>query len=96
MSFKEIMQLVLKQTQRRRLLIPLPFALARVKAAVLGLLPNPILTLDQVRMLERDNVVSEGALGLRDLGIVPEAAEAILPSYLWRFRKHGEFETVSP
>jgi NADH dehydrogenase len=96
MTFKEIMQLVLKQTQRRRLLIPLPFALARMKAAVLGLLPNPILTLDQVRMLERDNVVSEGALTLSDLGIVPTAAEAILPSYLWRFRKRGEFEVVSP
>ena len=96
MTFKEIMQLVLKETHRKRLLIPVPFALARIKAAVLGLLPNPILTLDQVRLLEQDNVVTEGAPGLRDLGIVPVAAEAILPSYLWRFRKHGEFEAVSP
>jgi len=72
-----------------------PFALARIQAAVLGLLPKPLLTLDQVRLLQSDNVVSEGALTLRDLGIVPEAAEAILPSYLWRFRKTGEFEALS-
>ena len=96
LTLKEIMQIVLKQTHRRRLLVPVPFALARLKGAVLGLLPKPLLTLDQVRLLERDNVVAEGALTLRDLGIVPIAAEAILPSYLWRFRKHGEFEIVSP
>jgi NADH dehydrogenase len=96
LTFKQIMQLVLKQTHRKRLLMPVPFAAARVQAAFLGLLPKPLLTLDQVKLLERDNVVTEGALGLRDLGIVPIAAEAILPSYLWRFRKHGEFEIVSP
>jgi len=95
MTMKQIMQLVLKETHRRRLLVPVPFVLARIQAAVLGLLPKPLLTLDQVRLLQSDNVVSEGALTLRDLGIVPEAAEAILPSYLWRFRKTGQFETVS-
>jgi uncharacterized protein YbjT (DUF2867 family) len=95
MTMKQIMQLVLKETQRRRLLLPVPFALARIKAAILGLLPKPLLTLDQVRLLQSDNIVSEGALTLRDLGIIPEAAEAILPSYLWRFRKTGQFEAVS-
>jgi uncharacterized protein YbjT (DUF2867 family) len=96
MTMKQVMQLVAKETHRRRLLLPVPFALARIKAAFLGLLPKPLLTLDQVRLLQSDNVVSDSALTLRDLGIVPEAAEAILPSYLWRFRKTGEFETVSP
>jgi NADH dehydrogenase len=96
LTLKQVMQLVLKQTHRKRLLVPVPFAIARLQAAVLGLLPKPLLTLDQVKLLERDNVVADGALGLRDLGIVPIAAEAILPSYLWRFRKHGEFEIVSP
>jgi uncharacterized protein YbjT (DUF2867 family) len=95
LTFKQIMQLVLKQTHRKRLLMPVPFAVARVQAAVLGLLPKPLLTLDQVKLLQRNNVVADGALGLRDLGIAPIAAEAILPSYLWRFRKHGEFEIVS-
>jgi len=94
MTLKDIMQLVLKETHRKRLLVPVPFALARIKAAVLGLFPKPLLTLDQVKLLQSDNVVSAGALNLRDLGIVPTAAEAIVPSYLWRFRRQGEFEPV--
>jgi NADH dehydrogenase len=94
-TFKEIMQLVLKETHRKRILLPVPFALARLKAAFLGLLPNPLLTLDQVRMLEVDNVPSEGAAGLRELSVTPTPAETILPTYLWRFRKHGEFEAVT-
>ncbi len=96
MTFKAVMQLVLKETHRKRFLVPVPFAIARIQAAVLGLLPKPLLTLDQLRLLERDNVVSEGALTLKDIGILPTAAEAIVPSYLWRFRKHGEFEPVAP
>ncbi len=95
MTLKEIMELMLKETRRNRLLLPIPFGLARVQGVVLGLLPKPLLTLDQVRLLESDNVVSEGALTFRDLGIVPEAAGAIIPSYLWRFRKHGEFEPAT-
>lgn len=95
MTLKEIMELVLKETRRRRILLPTPFGLARVQGVVLGTLPKPLLTLDQVRLLETDNVVSEGALTFRDLGIAPEAVAAIVPSYLWRFRKHGEFETVT-
>jgi NADH dehydrogenase len=92
MTLKEIMELTLKEIRRSRLLLPVPFGLARVMGAVLGLLPKPLLTLDQVRLLENDSVVSEGAATFRDLGIVPEAAGAIIPSYLWRFRKHREFE----
>jgi len=92
MTLKNIMELVLKETRRSRILLPIPFGLARVKAIALGLLPKPLLTVDQVRLLETDNVVSEGALTFRDLGIAPEAAGGIVPSYLWRFRKHGEFE----
>ena len=92
LTFKQIMELVLKETHRKRLLVPVPFGLARVKAVFLGLLPKPLLTVDQVRMLESDSVVSDGALTFRDLGIMPEAPGAIIPSYLWRFRKHGEFE----
>jgi NADH dehydrogenase len=95
LTFKELMQLMLRETHRKRILMPVPFALARIKAAFLGLLPKPLLKLDQVRLLETDNVVASDALTLRDLGIAPMAAEAILPSYLWRFRKEGQFETVS-
>jgi NADH dehydrogenase len=96
LNFAELMRLVLKQTNRKRILLPIPFGIARPLGAIMGLLPNPMLTLDQVRMLERDNVTAAGAPGLRELGITAIAAEAILPSYLWRFRKEGEFETVVP
>lgn len=95
MSFKQILQLVLKETRRKRALVNIPFPIARFQAALLGILPKPMLTLDQVRLLGSDNVVADGALGLRDLGIAPTAAEAIVPSYLWRFRKHGQFEQVA-
>lgn len=95
MTLKEVMELVLKETRRSRFLVPVPFGLAKLTAIALGLLPKPLLTFDQVRLLETDNVVSEGALTFRDLGIVPEALAAILPSYLWRFRKRGEFEAAA-
>ena len=90
-TFKEIFQLLLREIRRRRLLVPLPFALAAAQARFLELLPVPPLTRDQVRMLRRDNVVSEGALTLADLGIAPTAAEVILPTYLDRYRPGGRF-----
>lgn len=96
MDFRAVLQLVLKATYRKRLLVPIPFGIARIQAAVLGLLPGALLTLDQVRMLKADVVVSSGTLGLGDLGIAPEAAEGIVPSYLWRFRKAGEFTAALP
>jgi len=90
-SFKELLQLILRETGRRRLLLPLPFSLAMMKAAFLGLLPKPVLTMDQVRLLKSDNVVSPTAARLSDLGIVPTSVEAVIPSYLWRFRAKGEY-----
>lgn len=94
-SFKALMQFLLKQTCRKKLLIPVPFGLASLKAVFLGLLPNPILTLDQVKMLKTDNVVHDGMPGFADLGITPDSLEAIAPSYLWRFRPKGQFEAVA-
>jgi NADH dehydrogenase len=90
-TFKELLQLLLREIRRRRLLVPCPFALAEVQARVLELLPVPPLTRDQLRMLRRDNVVSEGALTLADLGIAPTSAEVILPTYLDRYRPGGRF-----
>jgi NADH dehydrogenase len=96
-TFKELMQYVLAVTERNRLLIPLPFGLARFKAMFLQLLPKPLLTPDQVEMLKADNVVSADAdrdgRTLRGLGIEPVAMESIVPTYLWRFRKTGQFKT---
>ena len=91
-TFRELMKLVLWATNRRRLLLPLPFPLAMMQAAMLQWLPSPLLTMDQVRLLEHDNVVAPDALTLADLGIEAESVEAVLPSYLWRFRKKGQFE----
>ena len=90
-SFKELMQLILRETGRKRVLVPLPFALASLKAMFLQLLPNPLLTVDQVRLLRHDNVVSPTAAGLVDLGITPTSTEAVIPSYLWRYRAKGEY-----
>jgi uncharacterized protein YbjT (DUF2867 family) len=96
-TFKGLMEYVLAVTERRRLLVPLPFALAKLKATFLQFLPKPPLTPDQVELLRSDNVVSAEADSegrtLRALGIEPTAMEAIVPSYLWRFRKTGQFKT---
>ena len=89
-SFADLMRLMLEQTGRHRLLVPVPFGLARLKAWFLEKLPVPPLTRDQVLMLERDNVVG-GAPGLADLGIRPTAAETVLPTYLDRYRKGNLF-----
>lgn len=96
-TLKQIMEMVLEQTGRRRLLLPLPFFAARIQAALLQLLPKPLLTVDQVRLLEVDNIVSEGALTLKDLGITqPISAEVVLPTYLYRYRRTGQFEASKP
>jgi len=94
-AFKELMQFVLATAQRRRLLIPVPFALMKLQALFLQFLPKPPITPDQVELLKRDNIVSEEAKGegrtLEGIGITPESIDAIVPSYLWRFRKTGQF-----
>jgi NADH dehydrogenase len=90
------LQLILRETGRNRALVSLPFGLASLKAAFLQLLPNPLLTIDQVRLLKKDNVVSPTAAGLTDLGITPTSVEAIVPSYLWRYRAKGEYADSLP
>jgi uncharacterized protein YbjT (DUF2867 family) len=95
MTFKEILQYVLATIGRRRLLVPIPFWAAKLKAFFFEFMPKPVLTRDQVELLRSDNVVSDAARAesrtLEGLGIVPRSAEAIVPSYLWRFRKTGQF-----
>ena len=88
-SFKKLMELMLAEIGRKRILVPVPFAIARMEAWFLEKLPQPLLTRDQVRLLERDNVVSGMARTFQDLGIEPAAAETILPAYLRRFRRPG-------
>ncbi len=88
-SFRELMQIVMRETGRRRLLVPLPFEIASLQAAFLQLLPVPPLTVDQVKMLRSDNVAAEGTLGLADLGIEPTPVDGILSSYMFRYRRGG-------
>lgn len=94
-SFRELMEITLKEIGRKRLLLPLPFPVARLQAFFMEMMPKPMLTRDQVKMLAHDNIVSADAVHdrrtLEGLGIMPTAMRAILPSYLWRFRKAGQF-----
>jgi uncharacterized protein YbjT (DUF2867 family) len=94
-SFKSILQYILTVIQRKRLLVPLPWVASKALAAVMGLLPNPKLTMDQVETLRSDNVVSDSAIAehrtLEGLGIRPRSISAIVPSYLYRYRKAGQF-----
>ena len=94
-TFRQLMDYVLETTSRRRMLLPLPFSVAKMQASFLQLLPKPLLTPDQVELLRTDNVVSEAAQRegrtLTGLGIQAEAVEVIVPTYLWRFRKTGQF-----
>ena len=93
-TFRELMAFILRETGRKRPLIPVPFYVARLQAFFLQFLPNPPLTPDQVRLLRMDNVVHENMLGLSDLGIVPTSVEAEVPAYLWRFRPHGQYQGI--
>ena len=81
-SFKELMTLVLRHTNRQKILVPVPGFLASVMAKVLQLMPNPLLTPDQLKSLESDNIVAQKAKGLKDLGVEATHLEAILPGYL--------------
>jgi hypothetical protein len=83
---------MLNEIGRRRWLVGVPFGLAELQAKLMSVLPNPPLTPDQVELLKRDNIVSSGAMTLASLGITPTPAEAILPTYLDRFRRGGWYE----
>jgi NADH dehydrogenase len=92
------MEFTLATIQRRRLLVPIPFGLARLQATILQFMPKPLLTPDQVELLRHDTVVSPQAIDegrtLKGLGIEERSVQAIVPSYLWRFRRSGQFKSV--
>ncbi|MCI4662232.1 MAG: complex I NDUFA9 subunit family protein [Neomegalonema sp.] len=100
-SFRELIDYTLEEAHRPRVKIEVPFWIARIKAWFFDLIPyvslgfaqNTLLTRDQLRMLESDNVAPEGAPGLAALGVdAPSSIEAVVPSYLWRYRPHGQFD----
>jgi uncharacterized protein YbjT (DUF2867 family) len=100
LTFKECMQEMLTVIDRKRFLVPVPWWAANIQASILGLLPNPLLTKDQVLQLRAHNVVSDAAVkdnrSLASLGIQPQSIGTILPSYLWRYRPAGQFQRKSP
>jgi len=97
LTMREILEIILDITDRKRALISLPFGLARLQAMFLQFAPGMLkLTPDQVAMLQSDNVVSDAAktagLTFEGLGITPDSLEAVAPQYLWRFRAAGQFQ----
>ncbi|RWP95985.1 complex I NDUFA9 subunit family protein [Mesorhizobium sp.] len=96
LTFKQCMQEMLAMIDRKRLLVSVPWWVANMQASILGLLPNPLLTKDQVLQLRGDNIVSEAAIRenrtLAGLDIQPQSIGSILPSYLWRYRPAGQFQ----
>jgi NADH dehydrogenase len=105
-TFRQLMEITLKEIGRRRMLVTVPWLLARILGAVgdvqaalhgpLPLIPPPPVTTDQVTLLKSDNVVAPGALGLAELGIAPTALEPIIPTYLYRYRKGGQYADLEP
>ena len=95
LTFKQLMEFTLETIGRKRLLVPVPWAVAKMQAMVLGLLPKPLLTVDQVELLRTDNAVSEQAANdkrtLAGLGIAASGIEGIVPTYLYRYRRAGQF-----
>ena len=90
-SFAELMRFILKATERRRMLVSVPFSVMAIPAFFAGLLPNPPVTSDQLKLLKTDNICTKSAPGLAELGITPTAIEAIVPEYLAAFRPGGRF-----
>ena len=86
---------MLKIIDRKRMLVPVPWAIATMQATILGMLPNPVLTKDQVLLLKTDNVVSHAAqqagTTFAALGLQPQSIASVLPTYLWRYRPAGQF-----
>lgn len=101
-TFRELMQEMLDVIHRRRILMNLPFWVARlmafglgvVQAVSLGLIHNNTLTADQIENLKNDNIVTGDHAGFADLGITPTATEAVLESYLVRFRPSGQYDAI--
>jgi uncharacterized protein YbjT (DUF2867 family) len=98
-TFRRLMEIMLEVIQRRRLLISTPWPVAGALGLVGDLVATtgapPPLTTDQVALLRSDNIVAPGAPGLRELGVEPNALEAIIPSYLYRYRRGGQYAQSS-
>lgn len=95
-GFRQLLELMMQETGRQRILLNIPFHMADILASVMEVLPQPMLTRDQVIQLQKDNVIGFRAQGLQNLGITPTALEAILPAYLAAYRAGGRFNETLP
>ena len=90
-SFRELIEILLGEIKKKRFLVNIPFNIAKFQSYFLQMLPNPILTMDQVELLKYDNIISGEHPTLKDLGIQGKTIHSILPEYIYRFRTHGQF-----
>ena len=85
------MEILLREIKKKRFLIPIPFGFAKFQSYFLQMMPNPLLTPDQVELLKHNNIVSGNHSTLKDLGISGTQIQSILPKYIYRFREGGQF-----
>jgi len=90
-SFRELIEILLGEIKKKRFLVNIPFNIAKFQSYFLQMLPNPILTMDQVELLKYDNIISGEHPTLKDLGIEGKTIHSILPQYIYRFRTYGQF-----
>jgi len=90
-TFKELMEILLREIKKKRLLINIPFNIAKFQSYFLQMFPKPILTVDQVELLKYDNIISGEYPTLKDLGIEGKNITSVLPEYIYRFRTYGQF-----
>ncbi|MEM9222133.1 MAG: complex I NDUFA9 subunit family protein [Pseudomonadota bacterium] len=94
-TFHALMERMLRHTRQKRAIVSVPIPVAKLQAKAFSLLPNPPITEDQIKLLQRDNVVSKEAIDegrtFAAAAITPESMDTVLPTYLWVFRKHGQF-----
>jgi len=90
-SFRELMEILLIEIKKKRFLVPVPFGFAKLQSYFLQMMPNPLLTPDQVELLKHNNIVSGDYPELKDLGIIGTPIQNILPKYIYRFRTGGQF-----
>ena len=90
-SFKELMEILLLEIKKKRLLISIPFSVAKFYAYFLQMMPNPLLTVDQVELLKENNILSGNYPTLNDLDISATNISSVLPKYIYRFRSGGQF-----
>jgi len=93
-TFKELMEILLKQIKKKRFLVPIPIPFAKVLGRILQVMPKSLLTADQVELMQYDSIVSNKYPTLKDLKINPKNINEVLPSYIWRHRQEGQFSKL--